>query len=58
MTPDKAEALLRAMLLSLASFRDQAEVVANLHPGCADAVHLLASLKQAHMILGDLMKPD
>jgi hypothetical protein len=57
-TPEKATAILRAMLLSLESFRDQAEVIANLHPGCGDCTHLVGALRQAHVSLKHMIETD
>lgn len=58
MTPEKAAQILSAMLLSLESFRDQAEVVAALHPGCGEAAHLVSALKQACLSLKHIIESD
>jgi hypothetical protein len=58
MTPEKSAQILSALLLSLESFRDQAEVVANVHPGCGDCAHLANALQQACVSLKHMIETD
>lgn len=58
MTPEKSAQILAALLLSLESFRDQAEAVAALHPGCGECSHLVGALRQAHVSLKHMIETE
>lgn len=56
MTPEKADAVLRAVLASIRLFAEEAELIEARHP--QSAAHLLASLRQCEKSLQQLMGRD
>jgi hypothetical protein len=56
MTPEKAEAVLRATLASLGAFIEEVKAINEAHPGLA--AHLLATMLQAHASLKIMIERD